>query len=562
MKKVGGGKAAEGRLLPSLEILDLSDNLLPDLSAVGALTRRALPQMAELRLQGNPVCDSGGGALALTEALAAAFGERLLLDEWEVGALRQELTVSQIQQRARPGTPLAPGGASAPGGWPAPKRAPSSAACSGRPLTASSRPSSAMSRPGTPGDAAGSGTIPLVLPPRSRHGVAAPMRTVEEVEAKAAALRRSIASTRASVAAADGAAMVAEGGERVSLPRAGRLEQEDALLLDAEYGDEEAATAALVEQLASQSHTVPTQDASATADRCDRSRSGAAASLGEMAVPSARQRGNEPRGRPASGRTRVAALGSASVGEAATPGVEATRGTGTRSPPEPESGSPRPLSSGASADGNDCEPSCATQAEGGEARLRPPPDLEAELARHHQVMEHRMRPVLQAAKGRAGTHRVRLEDARTFSLKSTQNADTAGAVGPRTTTPRTLALKVIAPDSASEADPPPDDPDGFTYQLPGSSSSLARERPTDPASEPQSALDGATGQDNEIVFVDEGVERNPAVSASPSASPRHTPRQARSTLTTPACALPLAISAPWHNLPLPFPPTAPPAFAH
>ena len=59
--------------------------------------------------------------------------------------------------------------------------------------------------------------------------------------------------------------MVAEGGERVSLPRAGRLEQEDALLLDAEYGDEEAATAALVEQLASQSHTVPTQDASAAA---------------------------------------------------------------------------------------------------------------------------------------------------------------------------------------------------------------------------------------------------------------------------------------------------------
>ncbi|KOO53325.1 leucine-rich repeat-containing protein 48 [Chrysochromulina tobinii] len=79
----GGALAALAGLL---EVLDLSHNSLLTLESVLALTRKALPELAELRLTGNAVCAEPQLVAALRRQLHT---EKLLLDEISLGELAE-----------------------------------------------------------------------------------------------------------------------------------------------------------------------------------------------------------------------------------------------------------------------------------------------------------------------------------------------------------------------------------------------------------------------------------------------------------------------------------------
>ncbi|KAG8458501.1 hypothetical protein KFE25_003036 [Diacronema lutheri] len=154
--KDSGGACA----FPSLEVLDVSRNQLADLAdACAAL--RALPELAELRLSGNPLCTHE----ALGTSLGSALGERLrVLDDVELVDAQRSGETAAARGDAPGARPRTPG-----------VDASSCAASSTSPASSSTptggRPASAcvLARPSKPNAGGGAlGAIPLVRPPSSR----------------------------------------------------------------------------------------------------------------------------------------------------------------------------------------------------------------------------------------------------------------------------------------------------------------------------------------------------------------------------------------------------------
>lgn len=410
-------------LLPALEVLDLSNNSLASPGALGPLSREALPQLAELRVQGNGMCTDAAAAATLVESVRGSFGDQILL----------EYVADDDADRS---------------------------ALAAREPVAGDRPGTASGRPDGAGESVANG-IPLVRPPRSRHGVLVPMQSVDNVEAAAEAVRRKIADVRARIATAGSHSLLPDGVARAEM-------------------DAARATAAA-------SASVPI--GTATADE-----------------PS----GGNPENEEDSRATQAAHPASSQPSLAGHPS-DARRGLMEPSPSHLPQPSPA-LVFAALAEVGGAE---TAEEERHEAAG------EAELARHRALLTEQVGGS-QCPKGQraglgdvglggrglsgAGTHRSRLEEARRFSRKSSNMAEEAAAGEPRPPSAirRSMAIRVITaadtPDSAS------DDPAVELANTPGGCRDPSDSASGDPAGEGSGMA--------QILFVDDGIAADPDTSPS------------------------------------------------
>lgn len=183
-----GAQPAPSCLCPSLEVLDLAGNTLTDsLALVEALA--TFPELAELRLHGNPLC-ADGAALARALGGSGAPARLSLLDDVPLADVLQRLADSSAQPAdgvlsaapaSRQVAASAPSRPSAPGATPAPA------------LHAANHGEQVDATHSGPGHEA----IPLVRPPSSR----APRAEQRVPAASEVGVRSSIAAMAAQEAA-------------------------------------------------------------------------------------------------------------------------------------------------------------------------------------------------------------------------------------------------------------------------------------------------------------------------------------------------------------------------